>query len=123
MGYTTDEQALTDKILKYFEELKDRGHPIYWEHRSGQGGFGYKKGAPDFFVVYDGLHIEVEVKGVDGRQSTMQQKFQWKCEQIYHIPYCCPHTWEEFITFITPYIKEEQASQSTYTSRLRSFTK
>ena len=106
MGYTTDEQALTKKILDYFEDLKKRGYPLYWEHRSGQGGLGYKKGLPDFFAVYNGVHLEIEVKGQEGKQSAMQQKFQWKCETIYHIPYCCPHNWDEFIAFISQYIKE-----------------
>jgi len=106
MGYSTEEQRLTKKILEYFEKLKDRGLPIYWEHRSGQGGLGYKKGLPDFFAVYDGQHLEIECKGSRGKQSTLQRKFQWKCETIYHIPYCCPHSFEEFIAFISNYIKE-----------------
>lgn len=108
MGYTTEEKHLEDQILDLFEDLKKHGHPIYWEHRSGQGGFQYKKGVPDFFVVYDGLHIEIETKGTDGKQSTLQRKFQWKCETVYHIPYCCPHSYQEFLDFFLPYTKSEE---------------
>ena len=108
MGYTTDESKLTKDILTYFEELKNQGHPIYWEHRSGQGGLGYKKGAPDFFAVYNGIHIEIECKGSDGKQSAMQRKFQWKCETIYNIHYCCPHSFAEFLEFFSQFTKKSR---------------
>ena len=97
MGYTTDEAKVTNDILTYLENLKKFDHPIYWEHRSGQGGFGYKKGTPDLFIVYNGLHLEVEIKGAFGKRSSSQDKFKWKCETIWHIPYCCPHSLEEFV--------------------------
>ena len=102
MGYKTAEADLTDQVVDYLELLHMRGVPIYWEHRSGSGGFSYKKGTPDFFVVIRGLHIECELKAPHGKLSTMQEKFKWRCETEWEMLYVCPKSIEEFIKFIEP---------------------
>ena len=107
MGYTTEESKVTTKILSYLDGLQEKGAPLYYEHRSGSGGFNYKKGSPDLFIVYDGRHMEVELKALNGQPSTMQIKWQYKCEQIWHIPYCRPHSFEEFKAWFLLTIKRE----------------
>lgn len=95
MAYTTGETSLAKKVIKYLDELQDRGLPVYYEHRSGAGGFNYKKGSPDLFIVVDGVHVEVELKDADGSRSPMQDKFKWRCETLWNIPYLCPRSLEE----------------------------
>ena len=106
MGYITSEQQLTKNVLHYLEGLRENGAPLYYEHRSGQVSAGYKKGTPDLFIVYDGRHFEVELKGLYGKRSTAQDKWKWKCETIWNIPYCCPHTFEEFKSWFEGLIKK-----------------
>ena len=104
MSRKTGEAKLTDKVEAYLDDLQKRGLPLFYEHRSGAGGFAYKKGSPDFFVVINGIHIEVELKAPDGKRSTMQDKFKWRCENEWHIPYCCPRTLEEFKQYLEQFL-------------------
>ena len=108
MAYETSEQKLTRQILAYLKELSEKGAPLYWEHRSGQGGFGYKKGLPDLFLVLAGEHLEVELKGEKGKRSAAQDKFAWKCRDVYGIRYCCPHDFGEFLRWIEPILEEKE---------------
>lgn len=103
---TQEESKVANKCIKYIKELQDSGCPIFYEHRSGSGGYNYKKGIPDFYLVNNGLHIEVEFKTEKGRLSTMQENFKHRCLNVYHIPYCNPHSFEEFKSFIDNYIKK-----------------
>ena len=100
MGYKTGEASLTEKVIEYLDQLKKEGLPLYYEHRSGSGGFNYKKGVPDFFIVLNGVHIECELKTLTGKLSTMQEKFKWRCAVEWHMLYCCPRTIKEFKEFI-----------------------
>lgn len=74
----TEEKRIQNKILSYLNKLKKEGYPIFYERRQS-GGFSYKKGIPDIYVVYDGKHIEIEVKKKGGKLSTMQEKFRDMC--------------------------------------------
>jgi len=89
------ESKITGKCLKYLDKLKESGVFIYYEHRSGQGGFSYKKGIPDLFIVINSVHIECEFKTESGKLSTMQEKYKLMFERL-KIPYICPHSFEEF---------------------------
>ena len=100
MAYQTGESSLSKKVISYLEELQDRGLPIYYEHRSGSGGYSYKKGTPDLFIVINGIHVECELKTTTGKRSPMQDKFKWRCETQWKILYCCPRSFEEFKDFI-----------------------
>ena len=100
MARTTEESSLAKKVLDYLEELQLKGEPLYYEHRSGSGGWNYKRGVPDLFFVYNGLHVEVELKAPNGKLSTMQEKWKWKCECLWNILYLCPRTFEEVVEFI-----------------------
>lgn len=103
MAYTTGETKLTKEVIKFLDDQIKGGAPVFYEHRSGSGGFNYKKGIPDLYVVVAGVHLEIELKTVDGKRSTMQDKFKWRCENQWQIPYCCPRTFEEFKKFFEIY--------------------
>lgn len=74
------ETLIQTKILKYLKELDEQGEPIFYERRQA-GGLSYKKGIPDIYAVYDGIHIEIEVKTPTGELSTMQEKFRDRCKR------------------------------------------
>ena len=95
MAYTTGESLLTKKVVDYLDELQKKGLPVFYEHRSGSGGFNYKKGIPDFYFVINGIHVECELKAPGGKRSTMQDKFKYRCEAIWKIRYLCPSSFEE----------------------------
>lgn len=71
----TPEQRIQKKILKYLEELKKSNHPIFFERREA-GGLAYKEGLPDLYAVYNGVHIEIEVKAPGGEPSASQLKWE-----------------------------------------------
>lgn len=97
------ENKIQRQIINYIKELEKQGFPIFYERRQA-GGFNYKKGRPDLFIVYKGIHIEVELKREGGHQSSMQEKFQKKCEGKYNCPYICCCSLDEFINFLRNYM-------------------
>lgn len=98
------ESKIADKCLDYLFALKEGGAPIYFEHRSGSGGFAYKKGIPDLFIVIGSTHIECELKTPAGHLSALQEKYKMIFEQM-GTPYINPHSFEEFKSFLLPYLK------------------
>lgn len=96
------ESKISSKCLDYLKELKDRGVPIEWFHRSGIGGFSYKKGIPDMYIIVGSTHIECEMKTPFGHLSVMQEK--WRDRFIrFGTPYINPRSFEEFKAFIDAY--------------------
>lgn len=89
----TEEKRIQNAIISYLSKLADDGHPLYYERRQA-GGFSYKKGQADLWAVYDGHHIEIEVKRIGGRQSSMQEKWEKRCA-VNNIPYICVSSVEE----------------------------
>lgn len=88
---TTPEGALSRQIEAWLKKKAAEGAPLYWEHRSGAGGFAYKKGLPDFFIVANGRHVEAELKAPGGRLTPMQEKWAAKLKAagcIYCVPRC-----------------------------------
>lgn len=77
----TPEKMIQSKIISYLSKLADEGHPIFYERRQA-GGFAYKKGLPDIYIVYNGKHIEVEVKRKDGQLSPMQETWARRFKQL-----------------------------------------
>ena len=100
------ESNISKKVLNYLKNLMDRGLPFYFEHRSGSGGFNQKKGVPDIWFTYNGIHIECELKTKEGKLSTMQEGFRYRCINIYHNLYINPHSFEEFKEFVDSLINE-----------------
>ena len=81
-----EEKKIQLSIIKYFKKYEELGYPVYIERRQA-GGFAYKEGAADLYVVIDGIHIEIETKATNGKQRSMQKKWQQRCEQQWHILY------------------------------------
>lgn len=99
------EQKIQDKIIKYLEKLDKENEPIFWEKRQA-GGFTYRIGLPDLYIVYYGKHIEIEIKAPDGKRSSAQIKWEMKCKQRL-IKYGCVKTVEE-VKKILESVKEEE---------------
>lgn len=70
----TPEKEVQNAIMNYFDKLKQLGINNYVERRQA-GGFAYKLGLPDLFVVIFGLHIEIEVKQPGGEVRATQEKW------------------------------------------------
>lgn len=81
-----EEKRIQSNIIKYFKTYKEMGYPIYIERRQA-GGFAYKEGAADLYVVINGQHIEIETKASNGKQRSMQIKWQQRCEKEWNIFY------------------------------------
>ena len=70
----TPEKEVQNQIVAYFKKLNDAGINNYVERRQA-GGFSYKMGLPDLFVVIFGKHIEIEVKRPGGKPRATQEKW------------------------------------------------
>ena len=100
----TEEKNLQNKMLAYLKTLKEQGKIALYEKRQA-GGFSYKKGIPDiYFVCFGGLHVEVEVKAKDGKQSAMQEKFETLCLKN-QIPYMLINDLSDFKVKVNELIK------------------
>ena len=71
----TPEGKIKKQITDYLDQLEKKGHAIYWERRDASG-LNYKKGLPDIWLCYNGLHIEVEIKTDKGERSALQETWQ-----------------------------------------------
>lgn len=74
MAYTTPEQKVQQKIIKYFKQLKAAGYPIEYFRREA-GTPCYKKGSSDLYFIWGPYHVEVEIKAPNGELSAMQEKW------------------------------------------------
>ena len=84
----TPEKRVQNSLMSYMSKLETDGHPIFFERRQA-GGFSYKMGIPDLYAVYDGQHIEIEVKAPGCNLRPMQIKFKQQCEQKNILYICC----------------------------------
>lgn len=94
----TPEKSVQNSIINYCKKLADKGFPIMYERRQA-GGFSYKMGIPDLYVVINGIHIEIEVKRPGGQLRPMQEKFRDKCYKL-HIAYLCADNLDDVKLFI-----------------------
>ena len=99
-----EESIVKQDIMKYLSKLKEENHPIFFERREA-GGFAYKKGIPDLYAVYNGIHIEIEVKASNGKTRPLQDKWKKRCQKI-NIPYICVSSIEDFEQFFENIIKK-----------------
>lgn len=83
----TPEKKVQNSIVNYFHELANQGKPAYIERRNA-GGFSYKMGIADLYAIYDGRHIEIEVKAPGKSMRPMQEKWYEKCKAL-NILHCC----------------------------------
>ena len=97
------ESKISSKCLKYLDDLKAKGVPLEYFHRSGTGGFSYKKGIPDMYIIIGSIHIECEMKTPAGHLSIMQEK--WRDRFIRNgTPYINPRSFDGFKFFIDYYV-------------------
>lgn len=94
----TPEKYVQNSIIKYLQKLEKEGLPIYHERRQA-GGFSYKRGISDLYMIYNGIHIEIEVKAEGGELSIDQEKWKLKCEKL-NIKYICAYSLENFKNFL-----------------------
>ena len=94
----TPEKVVQNAIIDYCKKLYDAGFPVWCERRQA-GGFSYKTGIPDLYIVVNGVHIEVEVKRPGGQLRPMQEKFRDKCIRL-HIAWMCADNVEDVKTMI-----------------------
>ena len=95
---TNEETLLQRKVLKYLKNLQETGHPLYYSRRSGEG-LAYEEGVPDLYLVYNGIHVEVELKIIGGTVRARQEAFERKCKK-WGILYIRPDTYKEFTDYM-----------------------
>lgn len=86
----TPERKVKKKIIEYL-----KAHDICHEPREA-GGFTYRKGRADLWLVYEGYHVEVEVKAPGGTMSAMQYKWVDYCRQ-HRVYWCCVSSVEDLL--------------------------
>jgi len=92
----TPEDKIKKQITDYVDLLeKKHDIPIVWERRDASG-LGYRRGRCDLFIVYNGIHIEVEVKTPKGIMSAMQETWQRYCV-AHNIKHIVVHSKKEFV--------------------------
>ena len=94
----TPEKRIQNSIINYLKNLEKNGEKIFIQRRQA-GGFNYHKGLPDIYIVYNGIHIEIEVKSSRGSLSEMQIKWQKKFEEL-NIPWICCSNIDDLKTFL-----------------------
>jgi len=101
----TPEGGIKAEIVKYLTILENNGYKIL-QFRRQAGGFAYKKGLPDLYVIFNGKHIEIEVKQPNGSMSTMQETWARRFKDL-GIYYICVDSIEEFKKFFDDIMKHE----------------
>lgn len=100
------ETKIGEKIVDFLTDCMKAELPVYFEHRSGSGGFNYKKGVPDIWFTIKSIHVECEVKTDEGRLSTSQEKFRYRCLNFFHNRYMNPRSYEDFLKEFSALYKE-----------------
>lgn len=92
------ENRLVQKpILKFLKEYQAKDPSLEFFRREA-GGFAYKKGLPDLWILYRGVHVEVECKDEDGEPDPLQLKWEERLKRAGAL-YCRPHSFTEFKEF------------------------
>ena len=94
MSKITEEKKIQNEIINYLKTL-----PCCYVERRSPLGFSYKKGIADLFFVYEGVHVEVEVKKINGSTSSMQDKRKERCSLL-KIPYIEARSLKDIKNFI-----------------------
>lgn len=94
----TPEKVVQNKILDALRDLEKDGHPIIIQRRQA-GSYNYSKGIPDVYFIYNGTHVECEVKRPGGHLSTMQEKWRDRCLQR-NCLWCCVESIEDLKLFM-----------------------
>lgn len=97
----TPEKKVQNSIVEYFKDLAKKGHLVRVERREA-GGLSYKKGMADLWAVYDGKHIEIEVKKQNGKRTPLQEKWEIQCKEL-NILYCLANSLQVVKNFMNIY--------------------
>lgn len=100
------EKNLLKNVTNFLKKLESEGKPVFWERRQA-GGFNYRIGIPDLYVVTNGIHKEIELKDPKLKQ------FEYKPEQVLwqnkfkkvNIESIISNDFEEIKTFILKNLK------------------
>lgn len=94
------EKVLQGKVISHLKALKKQGVPIFWEKRQA-GGFNYKKGLPDIYIVLNGRHIELELKTPNKTKFIRPEQLMRMREfELMGVPVLVSNDLEEIKTFI-----------------------
>lgn len=96
------ESAIQRAIMDFFTSLTKAGYPVLAQKRQA-GGFNYKHGIPDIYVVIDGKHFEIEVKSPNGKRRATQEKWEERFKSL-HIPYLLVNDVDELKKIINYYL-------------------
>lgn len=97
----TPETIIKNSINKYLKKLEKNNEKIFIQRRQA-GGFNYRTGLPDIYIVYNGVHIEIEVKSKTGFLSKMQIKWEKKFKEL-GIPWICCSDVNDLKNFLSQY--------------------
>lgn len=93
----TPEKSVQNKIVNYIKSLQDSGVKIEYFRRQAVGG-SYHSGLPDLYAVYNGHHIEIEVKSAVGDVRNLQLKWEERLKAAGSY-YILARSLADFITF------------------------
>lgn len=99
----TPEKRVQNQIMTWLNQLKADGHPIRIERRQA-GGFSYKMGDPDLWCVYNGIHIEIEVKREKGGELSVMQEKKIEIFNSINCPYILASSVDDVKDFFEKYI-------------------
>ena len=89
---------LQKRILTYCKQLSNINNLFYYERRIAQG-IGYKKGLPDLFIVYNGRHVEIELKDKKGSLSPLQLYYREHFKKA-NITHAVIRSFDEFLSLL-----------------------
>lgn len=96
------ESQIQKSFINYLKKLQKEGKNIFYEKRQA-GGYIYRKGIPDLYIVINSIHIEVEIKKEGGERSNLQFRWEKYFNKI-SIPYYVCDNLEEFKKIIKKYL-------------------
>lgn len=95
-----NEKTLQNKVIEYLKKLKEKNIPVFWNKRQS-GGWNYRIGLPDLYVVINGKHLEIEIKSPERDIVYKPEQLLWKTEfEKLNIPHLISNNYQEIVGFI-----------------------
>lgn len=92
----TPETRVKEDIAKFLTSIDyAHGGSILYQRRDASGAT-YIKGSADAYVIYRGVHIEIEYKAPDGERSPDQIRWERICHLI-GAKYILTNSFEDFL--------------------------
>lgn len=96
-----EETNLQEAIINKIKSLQAEGVKIDYDRRQTANS-SYKKGSADIWVVFYGIHIEVEIKTPTGERSALQETWERWCNYM-EIPYMLVKSVDDFVAQLFQY--------------------